>query len=92
MPLMLTAIERRLQRTLASDPTRIWVTPELLGQLWQRRSEGSIAVIDRTAARVRAVLDEVDPATRWLPHVWGVGYALVDPGEVKVVVMVRGLR
>jgi DNA-binding response OmpR family regulator len=73
--------EFALLRTLASDPTRVWLKEELLRNIWGYADRGSTRTLDSHACRLRQKLAR--EGAQLIVNVWGVGYRLLD-GPVEV--------
>jgi len=68
--------EFALLRTLAASPCRVFTKEELLRDVWGFRSLGATRTLDSHACRLRQKLGR--DGDRFVVHVWGVGYRLVD--------------
>jgi DNA-binding response OmpR family regulator len=73
--------EFALLRALAADPTRVLTKEELLRDVWGFRSLGTTRTLDSHACRLRQKL--AGDGDRFVVHVWGVGYRLVDGPVVE---------
>jgi DNA-binding response OmpR family regulator len=71
----LSAIEYRLLRTLASEPSRVFTRQELMADVWGY-STGPTRTLDSHACRLRAKL--ANPTHKLIVNVWGVGLRLLD--------------
>ena len=76
MPLVLSAKEFALLRTLATDPVRVFTKDELMRQVWGFRHIGTTRTLDSHACRLRRKLGA--HGDTFVVNVWGVGYRLVD--------------
>jgi DNA-binding response OmpR family regulator len=74
--LSLSKKEFALLRALAGDPTRVFTREELLRGVWGFRALGQTRTLDSHAFRLRQKLNK--SGDRFVVHVWGVGYRLVD--------------
>jgi DNA-binding response OmpR family regulator len=78
---MVSQKEFALLRTLASEPTRVWLKDELLRNIWGFADRGSTRTLDSHACRLRRKLAR--EGASFVVNVWGVGYRLLD-GPVEV--------
>jgi DNA-binding response OmpR family regulator len=75
--LRLAQKEYDLLLKLALDPTRVFTKHELLRDVWGYRADARTRTLDSHASRLRRKLRQVDPGTRLVENVWGVGYRLL---------------
>jgi DNA-binding response OmpR family regulator len=75
-PVRLSNKEFSLLRVLASDPHRVFVKRELLGEVWGYRTPAKTRTLDSHASRLRRKLDPEQ--ARYVINCWGVGYRLLD--------------
>jgi DNA-binding response OmpR family regulator len=75
--LRLAQKEYDLLLKLALDPTRVFTKHELLRDVWGYRADARTRTLDSHASRLRRKLRLVDPGTRLVENVWGVGYRLL---------------
>jgi DNA-binding response OmpR family regulator len=71
----LSAIEYRLLRTLAGEPSRVFTREELMADIWGY-STGQTRTLDGRVCRLHAKL--ANPTHKLIVNVWGVGYRLID--------------
>ena len=71
----LSAIEYRLLRTLASEPSRVFTREELMADVWGYSTAGRTRTLD-SVCRLRAKL--ANPTHKLIVNVWGVGLRLLD--------------
>ena len=72
----LSAIEYRLLRTLASEPSRGFTREELMADVWGYSTAGRSRTLDSHACRLRKKL--ANPTHKLIVNVWGVGLRLLD--------------
>ena len=70
--------EYELLLVLAREPDRVFTKKELLRTIWGYPGDLRSRTLDSHASRLRRKLREVDPETRLIANVWGVGYRLLD--------------
>jgi DNA-binding response OmpR family regulator len=75
--LRLAQKEYDLLLQLALDPTRVFTKHELLRDVWGYRADARTRTLDSHASRLRRKLRQVEPGTRLVENVWGVGYRLL---------------
>jgi DNA-binding response OmpR family regulator len=72
----LCRLEYELLVHLARKPTTVCSKRELLGAIWNRRTDQGARTLDSHASRLRRKLDAVG-ADGFVVNVWGVGYRLI---------------
>jgi DNA-binding response OmpR family regulator len=74
---LLTKMEFRLLRMLASDPTRVFSEDELLAEVWgEHRPVGTSRTVQSHLSRLRRKLDPDNGV--YVSNCWGIGYRLVE--------------
>jgi DNA-binding response OmpR family regulator len=71
----LCRLEYELLVHLASEPTRVFRTPDILRTVWGYATPGRTRTLDSHASRLRRKLNAV--GGRWIINVRGVGYRLI---------------
>jgi len=78
----LSAKEYALLLKLASDPGRVFTREQLLRDVWGYRSYVPTRTLESHASRVRCKLAAAG-LPGWVVNVWGVGYKLRPPADLR---------
>ena len=74
--------EYELLLRLAREPERVFTKAELLHDVWHYRAAARTRTLDSHASRLRRKLRDAGSPVTLVENVWGVGYRLLEVGEM----------
>ena len=68
---------------LMQHPGRTWTRDQLLDRVWGADFTGDARTVDLHVRRLRAKVEDDSSDPRFIETVWGVGYRMAEPQEVR---------
>ena len=68
---------------LMQHPGRTWTRDQLLDRVWGAGFTGDARTVDLHVRRLRAKIEDDSSDPRFIETVWGVGYRMAEPQEVR---------
>jgi len=68
---------------LMQHPGRTWTRDQLLDRVWGAGFTGDARTVDLHVRRLRAKVEDDSSDPRFIETVWGVGYRMAEPQEVR---------